>query len=80
MTLFYAIIFPIIFPIMTHGIWILARYDIVRLRTMSYGARTTSYVGRTMSYSTSYVRYRTYDVTYDIEHTNRYDVVRLSTS
>jgi hypothetical protein len=62
------------------NIWILARYDIVRLRTISYEAPTTSYVGRTMSYSTSYVRYRTYDVTYDIEHRNQYDVVRLSTS
>jgi hypothetical protein len=54
------------------AIWILARYDIVRLRTMSYVPRTTSYVRRTMSYSTSYVRYRTYDVTYDIEHTTSY--------
>ncbi len=51
----------------------------VRLRTISYGAHTTSYVGRTMSYSTAYVRYRTYDVTYDIEHRNRHYVVRLST-
>jgi hypothetical protein len=42
--------------------------------TSGFLPRTTSYVRRTstMSYSTSYVRSRTYDVTYDIEHTKSY--------
>ena len=53
-------------------IWILARYDIVRLRTMSYVHPTTSYVRRTMSGSTSHVRHRTYDITYDIARTTSY--------
>lgn len=53
-------------------IWILARYYIVRLRTMSYVHPTTSYVIRTMSGSTSHVRYRTYDITYDIARTTSY--------
>ncbi len=57
---------------MTFNIWILARYDIVRLRTMSYVHPTTSYVRRTMSCSTSHVRYRTHDITYDIVHTTSY--------
>ena len=54
------------------AIWILARYDIVRLRTMSYVHPTTSYVRRTMSGSTSHVRHRTYDITYDIARTTSY--------
>ena len=53
-------------------IWILARYDIVRLRTMSYVHPTTSYVRRTMSGSISHVRHRTYDITYDIARTTSY--------
>ncbi len=49
-------------------IWILARYDIVRLRTISHGAPTTSYdvvlnIVRTASYVRCYVRLRT--VTYE---------------
>ena len=59
-------------PVKKRLIWILARYDIVRLRTMSYVHPTTSYVRRTMSYSTSYIRYRMYDITYDIVHTTSY--------
>jgi hypothetical protein len=54
------------------SIWILARYDIVRLRTMSYVHPTTSYGRRTMSGSTSHVRYRTYVITYDIARTTSY--------
>ena len=53
-------------------IWILARYDVVRLRTMSYVHPTTSYVRRTMSGSISHVRHRTYDITYDIARTTSY--------
>ena len=53
-------------------IWILARYDVVRVRTMSYVHPTTSYVRRTTSDSISYVRHRTYDITYDIARTTSY--------
>ena len=55
-----------------HYIWILARYDVVRVRTMSYVHPTTSYVRRTMSGSISHVRHRTYDITYDIARTTSY--------
>ena len=54
------------------NIWILARYDVVRLRTMSYVHPTTSYVRRTTSGSISHVRHRTYDITYDIARTTSY--------
>jgi hypothetical protein len=54
------------------NIWILARYDVVRVRTMSYVHPTTSYVRRTMSGSISHVRHRTYDITYDIARTISY--------
>ena len=64
--------FAVANTVVVYAIWILARYDIVRLRTMSYVHPTTSYGRRTMSGSTSHVRYRTYDITYDIVRTTSY--------